>query len=181
MRIIGGAHHRRIIHPPHGLPVRPTTDKAKEALFNILNQRVDFEGMRVLDLFAGTGAISYEFASRGAAEVVAVEINSKCCRFINKVKSQLQFDNLRCLKMDVMRYIRNSPGGFDLVFADPPYQMTGIEELPGKLLDSQLLAKEGVLIMEHGPGVSFSAHPHLIETRKYSKVHFSFFEPSDGD
>lgn len=176
MRIIGGTHHRRVIHPPAGLPVRPTTDKAKEALFNILNQRVDFEGLRVLDLFAGTGAISYEFASRGAAEVVAVEINNKCCRFINNIISQLQFDNLRCLKIDAMRYLRNSPGGFDLVFADPPYQMDGIDSLPGMIFTNRVLVDDGILIMEHGPRLSFSTNPHLRETRKYSKVHFSFFD-----
>ncbi len=176
MRIIGGAHQRRIIQPPPGLPVRPTTDKAKEALFNILNQRVEFEGLRVLDLFSGTGNVSYEFASRGAVEVVSVEMNSKCCRFINKVKSQLRFDNLSCLKMDVMRYIRNSPGGFDLVFADPPYQMDGIEDLPHKIMDKRIITDGGILIIEHGPGVSFSVNPRLTETRKYSKVHFSFFK-----
>ncbi len=176
MRIIGGAHHRRIIHPPAGLPVRPTTDKAKEALFNILNQRVNFEGLRVLDLFAGTGAISYEFASRGAAEVVAVEKNNRCCRFIHSIISQLQFDNLQCLKMDAMRYISNCPGDFDLVFADPPYQMSGIESLPGLILANRVLADDGILIIEHGPGISFSTNPQLRETRKYSKVHFSFFE-----
>lgn len=142
----------------------------------MLNQRVDFEGLRVLDLFAGTGNISFEFASRGAAEVVSVEMNGKCCRFINKVKAKLNLDNLSCLKMDATRYIRNSPGGFDLVFADPPYQMRGIAGLPDQILENHLLANDGVLVIEHGPGVSFSAHPQLKETRKYSKVHFSFFE-----
>ena len=120
MRIIGGRLNRRIIHPPSGLPVRPTTDKAKEALFNVLNHLICFEKIRVLDLFAGTGNISFEFASRGATEVVAVDNNTRCIRFIRQVKENLQLENISCYRADAFRFLPNAPGAFDLVFADPP-------------------------------------------------------------
>ncbi len=181
MRIIGGKHHRRIIHPPAGLPVRPTTDKAKEALFNVLNHLVDFEEIRVLDLFAGTGNISFEFASRGATEVIAVDNNQRCCNFINKVKENLGIDNLLCHRADAMRFIYNSPGFFDLVFADPPYQMEGIADLPGKIFSNSVLANEGILIVEHSGDVSFEKHPKFKQKRNYSKVHFSFFENTPSE
>ncbi len=176
MRIIGGRHHRRIIHPPSGLPVRPTTDKAKEALFNVLNHHIDFEAVRVLDLFAGTGNISFEFASRDASEVMAVDNNARCIRFIRQVKETLQMDNITCIRADVLRFLPNTPGTFDVVFADPPYNMKGISELPDKVLSNRVLKEEGIMIIEHPADISFESHPSFQQQRNYSKVHFSFFE-----
>ncbi len=177
MRIIGGSLGRRIIRPPAGLPVRPTTDKAKEALFNILNNYVDFEELRVLDLFAGTGSISYEFASRGAKLVVAVDSNFKCVRFMQQVKQELSLENLSIYKEDAQKYIANAAGTFDLIFCDPPYDMAGITEIPGIILSKQLVAGEGMLIIEHPANIIFDKHPSFSFKRNYSKVHFSFFEP----
>ncbi len=176
MRIIGGSLGRRIIRPPAGLPVRPTTDKAKEALFNILNNYVDFEGLRVLDLFAGTGSISYEFASRGAKQVVAVDNNVKCVSFIQKVKQEYELDKLIVYKTDALKYIAHAAGAFDLVFCDPPYDMAGIAEIPEMILSKNLVDDGGMLIVEHPVNMIFDSHPLFSFKRNYSKVHFSFFE-----
>ena len=176
MRIIGGQHQRRLIHPPPSLPVRPTTDKAKEALFNILNNHFDFDSLLVLDLFAGTGSISFEFASREAPEVVAVDSNPGCYRFIREVKNQLDLDNLTPVRADVFRYLSACSTRFDIIFADPPYDMAGITRIPDEVFSRNLLTEEGWLIMEHGADTSFDDHPFFIRKKKYSKVHFSFFE-----
>ena len=175
MRIIGGQHHRRILRPPAGLPVRPTTDKAKEALFNVLNHLVDFTGLRVLDLFAGTGSISYEFASRGAALVVAVDKHPRCIRYMKTVKEALELDKLVCLQGDVFRYLKQGRDVFDLVFADPPFSLPGLADIPDQVFSSQLLSREGILVLEHSDSQRFQAHPHFLKEKKYSKVHFSFF------
>lgn len=177
MRIIGGSLSRRIIKPPAGLPVRPTTDKAKEALFNILNNYVDFEDLRVLDLFAGTGSISYEFASRGAKQVIAIDNNIKCVRFMQKVKQEYQLDTLVVYRADALKYIAQASGVFDLVFCDPPYDMTGIAEMPEMVFSRQLVQSGGLLIVEHPANIIFDNHPFFSFKRNYSKVHFSFFEP----
>jgi len=178
MRIIGGQHQRRLIHPPPSLPVRPTTDKAKEALFNILNNHFDFEDLQVLDLFAGTGSISFEFASRGASEVVAVDNDPGCYRFIRQVKEQLDLDNLVPVRADAFRYLSACSRGFDLIFADPPYEMAEITRIPDEVFNGKLLAEGGWLIIEHGAPTSFDDHPFFIRKKRYSKVHFSFFETS---
>ncbi len=178
MRIIGGQHQRRLIHPPPSLPVRPTTDKAKEALFNILNNHFDFEDLQVLDLFAGTGSISFEFASRGASEVVAVDNDPGCYRFIRQVKEQLDLDNLVPVRADAFRYLSACSRGFDLIFADPPYEMAEITRIPDEVFNGKLLAEGGWLIIEHGATTSFDDHPFFIRKKRYSKVHFSFFETS---
>ncbi len=178
MRIIGGRLNRRLIKPPAGLPVRPTTDKAKEALFNILNQYIDFETVRVLDLFSGTGSIAYEFASRNATEVVAVDHNMRCVRFIKEVKKQLNMENLTVLQADAFRLLKNINTSFDVIFCDPPYDMQGIEEIPGLVFDNKLLLPEGFLILEHTASVRLDHHQAFVFKRNYSKVHFSFFEAS---
>lgn len=176
MRIIGGRHKRILIHPPANLPVRPTTDKAKEALFNVLQNVFDFEAIRVLDLFAGTGSISYEFASRGAVKVVAVENHPRCLRFIRQTKEQLGLENLICLKADVFRFLKYCQPAFDIVFADPPYDMEKTKLLPDAIFSQKLLAENGWLIIEHSSNIVFDNHPNFVKKRKYSKVHFSFFE-----
>ncbi len=176
MRIIGGRLNRRQIRPPAGLPVRPTTDKAKEALFNILNNHIDFEAVRVLDLFSGTGSIAYEFASRNAIEVIAVDNNLRCTRFIKEVKGKYALDNLTVLNADALRFLRNVSTQFDIIFCDPPYEMKGIEEIPGLVFDGNLLLPNGFLILEHTDSVRVDNHPAFVFKRNYSKVHFSFFE-----
>ncbi len=176
MRIIGGSLGRRIIKPPAGLPVRPTTDKAKEALFNILNNYVSFEDLRVLDLFAGTGSISYEFASRGAKQVVAIDNNVKCVRFMQKVKQEYELNKLVIYRADALKYIAHATGTFDLVFCDPPYDMAGIADLPGMIFSKKVIDNKGMLIVEHPANIIFDSHPLFAFKRNYSKVHFSFFE-----
>ncbi len=176
MRIIGGRNQRRHIKPPDGLPVRPTTDKAKEALFNILNNHFYFDEIRVLDLFAGTGSIAFEFASREATEVVAVENNPRCVRFIQQVMEQLNFDNLHVLGEDVFRFLQSCPAEYDIVFADPPYDHGHITEIPDLVFTNNIVSDNGWLILEHPADIHFEAHTHFLESRNYSKVHFSFFE-----
>lgn len=175
MRIIAGKYQRRIIHPPANLPVRPTTDLAKEALFNVLNHHFDFEGLKVIDLFSGTGSMAYEFASRGAAEVVAVDANFRCYEFIQKTIRQLEFDNLKAVRADVFKFLSYCRPGFDLIFADPPYDMEGIERIPEMVFARSLVKPGGWLVLEHPAGKQFSHFPQFREERKYGRVHFSIF------
>lgn len=176
MRIIAGKYQRRIIRPPGNLPVRPTTDLAKEALFNVLNHHFDFQGLKVIDLFSGTGSIAYEFASRGAAEVVAVDANFKCYEFINSTARQFPFENLKAVRADVFRFLSYCRPGFDLIFADPPYEMEKFERIPEAVFGRDLLRPGGWLILEHPAGKQFSHFPQFREERTYGRVHFSFFE-----
>lgn len=162
---------------PPGLPVRPTTDMAKEALFNVLNNHVDFESIMVLDLFAGTGNIAFEFASRGATEVLAIDTNKRCIDFIRNTAISLQFDKLTAIHADVFRFLRSCRTSFDIIFADPPYDMMEQHQIPDLVIANQLLATEGRLILEHGGQNHFDDHPAFLEKRKYGKVHFSFFGP----
>lgn len=175
MRIIAGSHRGRVLRPPKGLDLRPTTDLAKESLFNILNNHFDFEQLRVLDLFAGTGNISLEFASRGAASVTAVEKNPRCTAYILQTASSLGFDNMRVLRTDVFQLLKKETGPFDLIFADPPYAMNGRENLPALVLEGSLLAPQGWFVMEHDSFVGFKSHPLFVSERVYGKVHFSIF------
>lgn len=176
MRIIGGTQKGRRINPPANLPVRPTTDLAKESLFNILNNVIDFEGLRVLDLFAGTGSISYEFASREASLVTAVDLNFKCVEFIRKTATELKFVNLTAVRADVFKFLSRKPvEGFDLIFSDAPYDLDKIVDLPALIFDNEWLKNDGRLIIEHSRSVDFAGHPQYFENRHYGKVNFSFF------
>ena len=175
MRIIGGSHKGRRITAPGSLPVRPTTDMAKEALFNILNNHYDFEGLKVLDLFAGIGSISYEFASRGAAEVLSVEMNPRCVNFITETSRKLDLKNLFVIRANVFTYLRRSGKKFDIIFADPPYDLEGIETIPDLVFENDLLDKDAWLIVEHSANIDFSDHSNLDQQRKYGKVNFSMF------
>ncbi len=178
MRIIGGKYQRRHILAPSKLPVRPTTDMAKEALFNILNNHFDFENINVLDLFAGTGNIAYEFASRGAIEVIAVDMNNHCVQFIRQTVEKLEMDNLRPVRAEAFHFLGFCKSSFDIVFADPPYDFGGVDEIPAKVFQSNVVNPGGWFVMEHGEHRDFSAHPRYDQTRKYGKVHFSFFHQS---
>lgn len=177
MRIIAGKHRGKKIIAPNGLPVRPTTDQAKESLFNVLNNEYDLREIAVLDLFAGTGNISYEFISRGAKKAVSVDANYKCFQFHKKIKQELQLDNYHPFKGDVFRAIKSISEKFDIVFADPPYQLKGIENLADTLLDLDIYKEGATLIIEHGKETNYS-HQKLEQHRKYGAVNFSFFNPN---
>jgi len=176
MRIIGGRLRGRTIKPPKDLPVRPTTDFAKEGLFNILSNRVDFEGLKVLDLFSGTGHMSLEFLSRGSNDVLAVDQNFKCVGFLRSVAAELSLNGVHTVKSDVFAFLKGCSGKFDLVFADPPYDLEQIPEIHRLVFERQLLAPGGLLIIEHGPRTSLSSLTGFQQQRKYGNVNFSFFE-----
>lgn len=176
MRIIGGSHKGRRIQAPASLPVRPTTDRAKESLFNILHNYYDFEGLKVLDLFAGIGSISYEFASRDAAEVHSVELNPRCAHFITETSRKLDLKNLYVIRANVFTFLeRGGAKKYDIIFADPPYDLEGIETIPDLVFKNELLNKDGWLIIEHSVATVFSEHPNLDQQRQYGKVNFSMF------
>jgi len=175
VRIICGAHRGKHIVAPDSLPVRPTTDMAKESIFNVLNNYFYFDGIEVLDLFAGTGNISYEFAARGAVHVLAVDINAKCVEFISKTAKSLNFENLTVIKADAFKYLQTTGRKFNVVFADPPYDMEGIAKLPDAIFERNLLKEDGWFVLEHSDKYDFSRHPNFFEMRKYGRVHFSAF------
>jgi 16S rRNA (guanine(966)-N(2))-methyltransferase RsmD len=164
---------------PPGLPVRPTTDFAKTALFNILTNRIDFEGLTVLDLFCGTGNISFEFASRGASLVQAVDVNTACVHFVQKEAIKLGLTSISTTKANVFRYIQQKSRQYDLIFADPPYENDQYFELYTNLMENDFLAPEGMLILEHPKRVSFADAPLFKEERVYGNVHFSFFQKGE--
>lgn len=180
MRIISGQYKGRTIDPPRNLRARPTTDFAKENLFNVLENRIDFESCDVLDLFAGTGSISYEFASRGARSVTSVEINGVHYGFIRETAARLGIRNLYAVKANVFLYLKACRKQFDLIFSDAPYDLEGSEQVIDLVLKGGLLREGGVLIFEHSKGKDFSAHPNFWQHRSYGSVQFSLFRP-DAD
>ncbi len=174
MRIISGSHRGRQIFPDKNFSARPTTDFAKENLFNILTNYIDFEEIRVLDLFSGTGSISYEFASRGAQEIISVEANYKHYAFILKTAKELGFKNMKIYKTDVFIACKKLKGQkFDIIFADPPYNLDKIQEIPATIFDNDLLWENGIAIIEHPERIQFSTHPRFSEHRQYGSVNFS--------
>lgn len=175
MRIISGKYKGKQLQAPSGLPVRPTTDMAKEGLFNMLASRVDIEGCKALDLFAGTGNISFELLSRGAAELVIVDKHPGCVRFIEDTLKKLDAGEARVYKTDAIVALERVKNKFDLIFADPPYDYKNHREIVSKVFERGLLAPGGWMVIEHPKEVEFSDMPAWYETRKYGKVHFSFF------
>ncbi len=176
MRIISGIYKGRAIQPPHNLRARPTTDFAKENLFNVLTNLIDYEACDVLDLFAGTGSITYEFASRGARSVTAVEMNPVHYNFIRQTVKQLGIEHCYPVKANVFRYLASCPKQFDLVFSDAPYDLEGSEAVIEQVFARNLLRPEGLLIFEHGKGKDFSQHANFWQLRSYGSVQFSFFK-----
>jgi 16S rRNA (guanine966-N2)-methyltransferase len=176
MRIVSGEFRGRRFQLPKNLKARPTTDFAKENLFNILANHLDFEELRVLDLFAGTGSIGFEFLSRGAKSVTSVEHYLPHVQFIKEVAGKLKVSNMTVLSADVYRFIETGSGPFDLIFADAPYADERLSSIPERIFNSKLLAEEGWLIVEHGKTDDFSQHPYFKEVRIYGSVHFSFFQ-----
>jgi 16S rRNA (guanine966-N2)-methyltransferase len=175
MRAITGKYRGRHFEIPANFKARPTTDFAKENIFNVLRAYVDFEGLSVLDLFSGTGSISLEFLSRGSSRVVSVEKDSRHFAFIRSVMQRLNDPASSLLRMDALRYIERARESFDLVFADPPYALPQLGELPARVLGSRLLKEGAIFVLEHGKDYDFSAHPCFVEHRAYGSVNFSIF------
>ncbi len=177
MRIISGTHKGRRLVAPKKLTVRPTTDRAKEALFNILQHQWEWNTTSVLDLFAGTGSISYEFGSRGVKNMTAVDQNSSCIHYIQKTSEKLHMA-IHSIQCEVFKYLYTSHSRFDLIFADPPYNMDAKDyfKLIDLIFEKDILAEGGLLIVEHGEHMNFETHPRRNTVRKYGSNRFSFFK-----
>lgn len=176
MRIVSGIHKGRRITAPKNLPVRPTTDFAKEALFNILNNYYHFSALEVIDLFSGTGNISYEFASRGAQKVTSVDADAGCIRFISKTATELEMP-IFPIKSDVLKYLASMGQKAHIIFADPPYNfdITVIQEIVNLSFTNNLLHEGGMLIIEHSKKLDLKELQHFSNSRKYGNSMFSFF------
>lgn len=177
MRIISGQFKGRKLRPPKNLPVRPTTDMAKEALFNILNNQYYFDELNILDLFAGTGSISFEFASRGSETITAVDAHYNCIKFIEKTSEALDV-SIQTVKGDCFKFLESTKQQFDIIFADPPYDFS-IEEftkIPELVFSKELLAKNGLLIVEHSKHTDLSSQERFKYSKSYGGNVFSFFE-----
>ena len=161
---------------PASLPVRPTTDYAKSGLFNILNNKIDFESLRVLDLFSGVGGISLEFASRGAKNVTAVDIHFNCVKYLNDTAAKLGIKELKCIRSDVYKFLKQNTSTYDLIFADPPFDQTETDQIPDLIFERKLLEPGGILIIEHQSKRELNSKVPPTEIRKYGNVGFSFFE-----
>jgi 16S rRNA (guanine966-N2)-methyltransferase len=176
MRIISGTHGGRRIQPPTNMPyTRPTTDIAKEGLFNILQNQLDFEELTTLDLFGGTGSISYELASRGVRDLTIVEMDTKMFDFIKKTATDLKFENFKVIKSEVFGFINSCTNKYDFIFAGPPYALTTINELPIKIFERELLKPSGIFILEHTPRNDFREYKNYAKERNYGTTIFSSF------
>ena len=179
MRIIGGRLKGKTIYPPMGYKARPTTDFAREGLFNILDNEYEFEDLKVLDLFGGTGAVSYEFASRGAARVYCVEMSRDNAAFIKREAARLGLPEVTAVHANVFDFLPICREKFDIVFADPPYALDGLDGIPDKVLGAGILHPGCYFILEHGGEHSFTSHPRFVKERTYGRVHFSFFAEAE--
>lgn len=179
MRIISGIYKGRAINPPKNLRARPTTDFAKENLFNVLGNLVDFEECDVLDLFAGTGSISYEFASRGARSVTPVEINAVHYNFIRQTGKQLGIEHFYPVKANVFLYLKSCVKQFDIIFSDAPYDLENSEQVVDMVLGNNLLREGGIFIFEHSKNMDFSSNVSFWQQRSYGSVQFSFFKKEE--
>lgn len=177
MRIISGRYRGKRLIAPKKLPVRPTTDMAKESLFNILNNQFYIEDIKVLDLFAGTGNISFEFASRGANSITAVDSHAGCIKYVSKINEELDF-NIDIIRSDVFQYLKRTVDKYDVIFADPPYNLDleKFQQIPESVFTNTLLQEDGLLIIEHSPQTNLSDLPNFKEQRKYGSSIFSFFQ-----
>ena len=176
MRIIGGEHGRRRITPPANMPhTRPTTDVAKEGLFNVISNNLDIEELKTLDLFGGTGSISYELASRGANDLTIIEKDPKMYEFIKKTAGELKLENFKVLKLDVFKFIEQCADKFDFIFAGPPYALGNIDDLPKLIFEKQLLNSKGWFVLEHTPRNDYKKFAFYATERNYGTTIFSIF------
>jgi 16S rRNA (guanine966-N2)-methyltransferase len=181
MRIIGGDWGGRKIHPPSKMPnTRPTTDIAKEGLFNILKSNREIEGLKTLDLFGGTGSISFELASRGAADLTIVEKDSQMLDFIRKTAETLRISNLKIVPSDVFRFLKNNKDQYDFIFAGPPYALETIDQIPVYITDGNFLKKSGWFVLEHTPRNRYKDFPLFVTERNYGTTLFSIFINKNG-
>lgn len=176
MRIIAGQFGGLRLNPPSNLPVRPTTDIAKEALFNILENKLTFDTCNCLDLFTGTGNISFELASRGANAVDAIDIHFKCLQYIKETTAKLKTDVISTRKADVLKYIASCKKSYDFIFADPPYDLAALPQLANLILEKGLLSADGLLVVEHPSTRKMDESSCYLETRKYGYSSFSFYQ-----
>lgn len=178
MRVVSGTLRGRRFDPPESFDARPTTDFAKENIFNVLCNIVDFEDIAVLDLFGGSGSISYEFASRGCKDVTCVEKSSTHQRFIARTVEAFGISGkVKVLRGDALKYIMSADRKFDIIFADPPYSMPEVDQIPDMVMSNDLLNEDGFLILEHSGAGRFNNHINFWQTRAYGKVNFTFFRP----
>jgi 16S rRNA (guanine966-N2)-methyltransferase len=177
MRIIGGTMKGRRFHPPADhWPTRPTTDYAKEGLFNILTNKIDYEDTKALDLFGGTGSHSYEMISRGCTAITYVDKFADAVRFVRKTTEELKLEeHIRIIQMDVFKFIASTPEKYDYIFAGPPYGLAGLETIPDLIFEKELLSPGGMFVMEHNPHHRFLQHAKIMDVRNYGKTIFSFF------
>ena len=175
MRIITGTYRGRHFDIPRTFKARPTTDFAKENIFNVLTQYVDFDGAAALDLFSGTGSISLELLSRGCSQVVCVELDRDHHRFIQQCLKKLDDDRCIPIRGDVFRFLKSCRQQFDFVFADPPYALKELPAVPDLIFERNVLKEDGIFVFEHGKDHDFSAHPRFLEHRQYGSVNFSLF------
>lgn len=177
MRVVSGTLRGRRFDPPESFDARPTTDFAKENLFNVLCNIVDFEELTVLDLFGGSGSISYEFASRGCTDITCVEKSPLHQRFIAKTAEAFGIsDKLKVIRGDALKYVSTASKKYDLIFADPPYSMPEVDTMPDLVMGRNLLNEDGFFILEHSGAGRFNSHPNFWQTRAYGKVNFTFFK-----
>lgn len=179
MRVISGIYKRRRFDVPRTFKARPTTDFAKENLFNVLNNYIDFEdGVSALDLFAGTGSISIELVSRGCDRVISIEKEPAHFAFIRKIMEEVKTDKCIPIRGDVFKYLSSCREQFDFIFADPPYALKGLETIPEYIFKNELLIEGGLFVLEHGKDNNFEDNPHFLERRVYGSVNFSIFRQS---
>ncbi|MBP5488036.1 MAG: RsmD family RNA methyltransferase [Bacteroidales bacterium] len=176
MRIIGGKLKGKFILPPAGYKARPTTDFAREALFNILDNEYEFEDLKVLDLFGGTGAVSFEFGSRGVGRVWCVEMARENASFIKREAQRLGLDNVTMVRDNVFDFLNVCHEKFDIIFADPPYALEGLDTIPDKIFERDILHPDCYFILEHGGEHNFASRPRFFKEREYGRVHFTFFK-----
>jgi len=182
MRIISGNHKGRRIVAPKNLPIRPTTDLAKESLFNILNNYYDLDELKILDLFSGSGSISYEFASRGTKDITSVDIEAGCINFIQQTSYKLDL-NIRVIKSNVFLFLEKNREQYDIIFADPPYKLSqeDFEKIPKTIFKNNLLLKNGTLVVEHSTDINLELVEYFWYKRKYGSSVFSFFALEQSD
>jgi len=176
MRIIGGSHGGRRFNPPANMPyTRPTTDIAKEGLFNILQNMIDFEDIKSLDIFGGTGSISYELASRGAADLTIIERDKNMAAYIKKTATEFGFSNIKLIQIEVFKFLKTCVDQYDFIFAGPPYALVEIDEIPNIIFEKNLVKPEGIFILEHTPRNNYEDHANFIKVKNYGTTLFSFF------